>query len=80
MRASLLCDAFALVGRVLLTGVALPCGLGILIVTWAGSLAGMSMVTWVGWGGRGVAGGLSPLSVSMAAGVHRNSSNSCAMS
>ena len=61
-------------------GVAVPCGLGILIVTWAGSLAGMSMVTWEGGGKRGVMGGLAEAGGACGAGVHRNVSSKAAIS
>lgn len=61
-------------------GVAVPCGLGILIVTWAGSLAGMSMVTWEGGGRRGVMGGLAEVGAAGAAGVQRNVSSKPASS
>lgn len=61
-------------------GEAVPCGLGILIVTWAGSLAGISMVTWEGGGKRGVMGGLAEVGGAGGAGVHRNVSSKAAIS
>ena len=61
-------------------GEAVPCGLGILIVTWAGSLAGMSMVTWEGGGKQGVIGGLAELAGAGGAGVPRNVSSKAAIS
>lgn len=51
------------------------------MVTCAGSLAGMSIVTWEGVGCRGVMGGLAAcLPSTGVTGVHRNSNSVCASS
>lgn len=82
-RLTCLCCCLSTAVRGVLAGVgdAVPWGLGILMVTWAGSLAGMSMVTCEGVGWRGVRGGLGGRVASAgAAGVHRKRSSRCAIS